>query len=124
MILMGLDDKVNNSILHVAKMKLDQVRDYRFSIMTLPYTSGQDQYIPFFESIIRYLGGLISAYHMTGNTILLSRADELGQRLLPAFNVTTGLPDFAINMKTSGITICPNTCTHATSTVERRAMAG
>ncbi|KAF5355334.1 hypothetical protein D9758_006055 [Tetrapyrgos nigripes] len=55
------------------------------------------EYAPFFETVIRYLGGLLSAYALSGEQILLTRADELGRALLPAFNTTSGLPMYAVN---------------------------
>ena len=60
----------------------------------------QTQYAPFFETVIRYLGGLLSAYALSGDPILLSRADDLGKMLLPAFNTTSGLPIYAVNTVT------------------------
>ncbi|ORY96290.1 glycoside hydrolase [Syncephalastrum racemosum] len=50
--------------------------------------------ISVFESTIRYLGGLLSAYEMTDARypILLQKAEELGQVLLPAFDTPSGLP--------------------------------
>ncbi|KAF9343879.1 hypothetical protein BGX26_005091, partial [Mortierella sp. AD094] len=39
----------------------------------------------FFETIIRYLGGLLSAYDLTGEKVLLDKAEELGGYLLNAF---------------------------------------
>ncbi|KAI8145813.1 glycoside hydrolase [Fennellomyces sp. T-0311] len=53
-----------------------------------------DQKVSVFESTIRYLGGLLSAYEMTNREypLLLQKADELGQVLLPAFDTPTGLP--------------------------------
>jgi hypothetical protein len=54
-------------------------------------------YAPFFETIIRYLGGLLSAYALSGEPILLTRADELGASLLPAFKTLSGLPMYAVN---------------------------
>ncbi|KAF7345377.1 alpha-1,2-Mannosidase [Mycena venus] len=59
-----------------------------------------DKFVPFFETIIRYLGGLLSAYALSGEPILLQKADELGRSLLPAFNTTSGLPMFAVNPQT------------------------
>ena len=55
------------------------------------------QFVPFFETVIRYLGGLLSAYALSGEPILLARADDLGAMLLPAFNTTHGLPMYAVN---------------------------
>ena len=45
----------------------------------------------FFETVIRYLGGLLSAYALSGRQVLLDKADELGQKLLPVFSKTNGL---------------------------------
>src|ERR1700761_2433018 len=55
-----------------------------------------DGYVPFFETIIRYLGGLLSAYALSGEPILLQKADELGAALLPAFETSSGLPMYAV----------------------------
>ncbi|TFK32630.1 glycoside hydrolase family 47 protein [Crucibulum laeve] len=55
----------------------------------------------FFETVIRYLGGLLSAYALSGETVFLSRADELGSHLLPVFNGTaSGFPAYAVNFDT------------------------
>ncbi len=61
----------------------------------------QDQYVQFFETVIRYLGGFLSAYALSGNPIFLTRADDLGRRLLPAFNTQSKLPAFAVNVQKS-----------------------
>lgn len=50
--------------------------------------------------MIRYLGGLLSAYALSGEPILLARADDLGRMLLPALNTPSGLPMFAVNTQT------------------------
>jgi len=57
----------------------------------------QTQYAPFFETVIRYLGGLLSAYALSHDPILLSRADDLGTALLPAFGTLSGLPVYSVN---------------------------
>ena len=48
--------------------------------------------IPWFETTIRYLGGLLSAYELSGDRLMLERAVELGDWLLPAFGTKYGLP--------------------------------
>lgn len=53
-----------------------------------------------FEITIRLLGGLISAYQLTGDARLLAKAEDLGARLLPAFNSPTGLPYVYVNLRT------------------------
>jgi mannosyl-oligosaccharide alpha-1,2-mannosidase len=60
-----------------------------------------NNYSPFFETIIRYLGGYLSAYALSGERVLLSLADDLGSRLLPAFNTETiGFPAGSVNTGT------------------------
>ncbi|EGN96700.1 glycoside hydrolase family 47 protein [Serpula lacrymans var. lacrymans S7.3] len=58
----------------------------------LPVSGGNDTYVAFFETTIRYLGGLLSAYALSGEPLLLARADDLGKALLPALNTSSGLP--------------------------------
>jgi len=53
-----------------------------------------------FEITIRILGGLLSAHQATGDPRLLSLAEDLGTRLLPAFSSTTGMPYMYVNLKT------------------------
>ena len=53
-----------------------------------------------FEITIRILGGLLSAHQMTGDKRLLAMAEDLGNRLLPAFNSPTGMPYMYVNLKT------------------------
>ena len=58
------------------------------------------QYAPFFETVIRYLGGLLSAYALSGEKLLLDKADELATLLEPAFT-TNGFPVFGVDTKGS-----------------------
>lgn len=53
-----------------------------------------------FEITIRLLGGLLSSYQLTHDERLLRLADNLGTRLLPAFNSPTGMPYMYVNLKT------------------------
>jgi mannosidase alpha-like ER degradation enhancer 2 len=53
-----------------------------------------------FEITIRVLGGLLSACQMTGDRRLLALAEDLGSRLLPAFDSPTGMPYRYVNLKT------------------------
>ncbi|KAG0346285.1 hypothetical protein BG004_001993 [Podila humilis] len=41
--------------------------------------------LQFFETVIRYLGGLLSTYDLTGEKVLLDKAEELGNYCLNAF---------------------------------------
>ena len=60
----------------------------------------QDIEVKNFEITIRLLGGLLSSYQITGDKRLLELADNLGTRLLPAFNSPTGMPYMYVNLKT------------------------
>ncbi|RDB20921.1 Endoplasmic reticulum mannosyl-oligosaccharide 1,2-alpha-mannosidase [Hypsizygus marmoreus] len=83
--IMGLNDMFRDSIEVVARTT---------------FTLRQTAYAPFFETVIRYLGGLLSAYALSGEPVLLARADDLGKMLLPAFNTTSGFPMYAVNTVT------------------------
>ncbi|BGP36575.1 hypothetical protein JCM10449v2_000476 [Rhodotorula kratochvilovae] len=48
--------------------------------------------IPWFETTIRYLGGLLAAYDLSLDPLMLDRATELGDWLLPALATEHGLP--------------------------------
>ena len=52
-----------------------------------------------FEVCIRYLGGLLSAYALTGDEMYKAKAVEIGDRLLPAFNTNTGIPWSSLNLR-------------------------
>jgi mannosidase alpha-like ER degradation enhancer 2 len=60
----------------------------------------RDIYVQNFEVTIRHLGGLLSAYQLTGDRRLLRLAEDLGTRLLPAFDTPTGLPYRFVNLRT------------------------
>ena len=51
-----------------------------------------------FETTIRSLGGLLAAYDWSGDKAFLEKADDLGSRLLKAFNTPSGLPYGHINL--------------------------
>jgi mannosyl-oligosaccharide alpha-1,2-mannosidase len=63
----------------------------------------RDIYVKNFEITIRLLGGLLSSYHLTGDPRLLKLAENLGDRLLPAFRSPTGMPYMFVNLKTGGV---------------------
>ncbi len=59
-----------------------------------------DVEVQFFEMNIRLVGGLLSAYDLTGEKRFLELAADLGRRLLPVFNSATGMPYRYVNLKT------------------------
>ena len=53
-----------------------------------------------FETTIRELGGLLSAYDLSGDKVFLDKAVELGSLLSPAFNSRTGIAYGMVNLQT------------------------
>ncbi|TFK26236.1 mannosyl-oligosaccharide alpha-1,2-mannosidase [Coprinopsis marcescibilis] len=85
--IMGLHDEFRQALSLIAQNRFYQK----------PVSSSAGDFAPFFETTIRYLGGLLSAYALSKEPTLLARADDLGKLLLPVFNTTSGLPMFAVN---------------------------
>jgi len=50
--------------------------------------------INIFETTIRHLGGLLGAYDLSGESVLLAKAAELGDMLLAAFDTPNRIPPF------------------------------
>ncbi|MEZ0089061.1 glycoside hydrolase family 47 protein [Streptacidiphilus sp. EB129] len=68
------------------------------------FDPAQDACVQVFETVIRLVGGLLSGYRATGRSALLSRARELGDRLLPAFTSSpTGIPYTHVNLRTGEV---------------------
>lgn len=59
----------------------------------------RNEFVSLFETTIRFLGGLLSAYEMTGERILLEKAIDLGNRLLRGYETGTGIPYCNINLQ-------------------------
>lgn len=87
MILMGLSEEA------------DSTKEY--IIRTLSFD--KDMYVKTFEVTIRLLGGLLSNYQLTGDARLLQLAQDLGDRLIPAFRTPTGFPYVEVNLKTGAV---------------------
>eukprot|EP00636_Phaeomonas_parva_P000251 CAMPEP_0118864030 /NCGR_PEP_ID=MMETSP1163-20130328/8710_1 /TAXON_ID=124430 /ORGANISM="Phaeomonas parva, Strain CCMP2877" /LENGTH=1054 /DNA_ID=CAMNT_0006798099 /DNA_START=229 /DNA_END=3393 /DNA_ORIENTATION=- len=51
-----------------------------------------------FETTIRELGGLLSAYDLSGDAVFLDKARVLGDRLLKAFDTPSGIPAGRISL--------------------------
>jgi len=63
-----------------------------------------------FKFIMTHLGALLSAYQMSGEEVLLEKAVDLADKILPAFDSPTGIPFRRIDVKTGkphGAKTCP-----------------
>lgn len=63
-------------------------------VKTIDFTTSEDEIINVFETTIRYLGGLISAYELSGRKykVLINKAKELGDILYTAFDTPNRMP--------------------------------
>ena len=95
-LLMTPVDALDTLILMGLKREAHDARELIASRLSLD----QDIEVKHFEIVIRLLGGLLSSYQLTGDARLLHLADELGRRLLPAFDSPTGLPYVYVNLRT------------------------
>src|SRR5207245_5423138 len=84
-------------------MKLDSEAAKTKALIVKDLSFDRDIYVKTFEVTIRLLGGLLSSYQLTGDQRLLQVAEDLGNRLLPAFDSPTGLPYRYVNLKTGKV---------------------
>ncbi|KAG6503471.1 hypothetical protein ZIOFF_035786 [Zingiber officinale] len=80
--IMGLKDEFQKAREWIAT-SLDFNKDYVASV---------------FETTIRVVGGLLSAYDMSGDKLFLDKAKDIADRLLPAWDSPTGIPYNRINL--------------------------
>lgn len=81
---------------------------------TTPYRND----IPVFETTIRYLGGLLAAYDLTGGPngdypLLLKKAVELGEILMSIFDTPNRMPDLYYKWKPAFASQARRASTHA-----------
>ena len=95
-LLMTPVDAFDTMFLMGLKGELPAVKQLIFNKLSF----NRDMMVKGFEMNIRLLGGLLSAYQLDGDKRFLNLAEDLGKRLLPAFNTTTGMPYQFVNLKT------------------------
>jgi ER degradation enhancer, mannosidase alpha-like 2 len=84
-------------------MGLKEQADETRALIDTKLSFDQDIYVKNFEITIRLLGGLLSSYQLSGDKRLLALAQDLGNRLLPAFESPTGMPYVEVNLKTGKV---------------------
>ncbi|PKK40666.1 hypothetical protein CI102_14915 [Trichoderma harzianum] len=75
--IMGLRDEFDEAVAAVAEIDFGSSTSNRINI---------------FETNIRYLGGLLAAYDLSGRKVLLKKAVELGDLIYAGFNTKNGMP--------------------------------
>jgi hypothetical protein len=84
-------------------MGLDKEADADRALIDAKLDFDKDIYVKNFEITIRLLGGLLSGYQLTHDPVLLRKAEDLGRRLLPAFDSPTGMPYQYVNLRTGKV---------------------
>ncbi|GJN83971.1 hypothetical protein PLIIFM63780_007522 [Purpureocillium lilacinum] len=75
--IMGLRDEFDEAVAEVARIDFGRSTSTRVNM---------------FETNIRYLGGLMAAYDLSGRGVLLRKAVELGNMIHAGFNTENGMP--------------------------------
>ncbi|KAH0148109.1 seven-hairpin glycosidase, partial [Aureobasidium melanogenum] len=72
----------------------DEFDDAVKAVGEIDFTTSQRKDIPLFETTIRYLGGMLSAYDLSGGQykVLLDKAVELAEVLMGAFDTPNRMP--------------------------------
>lgn len=86
------------STLHLMGFMEEAKEIENYVIDSLDFNKDVDAKI--FEVNIRILGGLLAMYGITENPQILDKAQDFADRMLPAFNTTTGIPTYWVNLKT------------------------
>lgn len=82
---MGLEDEYQRAVQHIE---------------TVDWTISPDP-SKTFETNIRYLGGLLAAYDLRPEPVLLKKAQELADKvIMPAFNTPNRMPAAYVNVET------------------------
>jgi mannosyl-oligosaccharide alpha-1,2-mannosidase len=77
------------------KDEFKEARDWVASRLTFDHAG----VVSMFETTIRELGGLLSAYDLSKDSVFLEKANELSGYLLPAFDTSSGIPTSQVNMR-------------------------
>lgn len=80
----------------------DEFWEARDMVANIDFRNGHGQLAKVFETNIRYVGGLLSAYELSADPVFLQKAVELTDIMMPAFNTPLGLPWQMLNV-TSGV---------------------
>ncbi|KAG5912798.1 hypothetical protein E4U42_001823, partial [Claviceps africana] len=77
----------------------DEFREAARAVAAIDWSDTGDGAANLFETTIRHLGGLLSAYDLSGDRTLLGKAVELGDMLYHGFDTPNRLPGFWLDYK-------------------------
>lgn len=105
--------------LYIADMQEEYDEARRWIESSLKLDINKD--VNLFETTIRVLGGLLSIYHLSGEDIYLTKAVELGNRMLPCFESPSSIPYSDVNllsMKAHAPKWSPDSSTSEVTTIQ------
>lgn len=77
----------------------DEFKEAVQVVAMIDWSRTGDSYLNLFEVAIRHLGGLLSAYELSDEAVLLGKAIELGNMLYTAFDTPNRLPSHWLHFK-------------------------
>lgn len=89
-------DSLDTMAIMGLKAQLNDARDWVKNVLNYD----MDYEVNTFETTIRMLGGLLSAYYLTKDQLYLNKAKDLGERLVGAFDSPSGIPYASVNLHT------------------------
>uniref|UniRef100_A0A0N5AJW1 alpha-1,2-Mannosidase n=1 Tax=Syphacia muris TaxID=451379 RepID=A0A0N5AJW1_9BILA len=97
----GLGLTIVDSLDTMIIMGLDEEFEEARSWVAESLTFEKNVFVNFFETSIRILGGLLSAYHLSGERMFVEKAEDVGKRLLAAYTGSSPIPVSDVNLKSS-----------------------
>eukprot|EP01080_Neovahlkampfia_damariscottae_P004250 gene4250-7587_t len=83
---------------------MNLTKEYESSLLFIKNLNfKKNVWVGIFETNIRIIGGLLGGYTLSKDNILLEKAKEMADLLLPAFNSRSGIPFTEINLKTGEV---------------------
>lgn len=94
-------DSLDTLYLMGLQSQLEDGRDWVQKKFTLENASLD---ISVFETNIRFVGGFLTMYALTGDVMYKEKAQYVADKLLPAFQTPTGIPMALVNLK-NGVSV-------------------
>lgn len=100
-----LVDSLDTMLVMGLKSDFEEARDWVSS--SLDFDRNVD--VNLFETTIRVVGGLLSAFHLSADPVFLDKAKDLGQRMMGSFASPSGIPYSDVNLLSAkyGGFFCP-----------------
>ncbi|CAB3408329.1 unnamed protein product [Caenorhabditis bovis] len=89
-------DAIDTLYLVGLKEEYEQAREW---ISNFDYKKARGE-ISVFETNIRFIGGYLAAYALSGDKMFVQKAEDVAKVLLPAFDSPTGIPYSLVNAET------------------------